>query len=67
MLSNNFTEVSTRKNTTTRVEETRKRGRPHNGWRDKDEEDKSNGNKKQAGNGQRMLGMKKDCSGSQVL
>lgn len=24
---------------------------------------KSNGNKKQAGNGQRMLGMEKDCSG----
>ena len=28
---------------------------------------KSNGNKKQVGNGQRLLGMDKDCSGSQVL
>ena len=55
MLSNNVTQVSTCKNTTTRVEGTRKRGRPHNGWRDKDEEDKSNGNKKQTGNGQRTM------------
>jgi hypothetical protein len=28
---------------------------------------KSNGNKKQAGNGQRLLGMEEDCSGCQVL
>ena len=62
MLSNNFTEVSTHKNTTTRVE-----GRPHNGWSDKDEEDKCNGNKKQARNGQRMLRMEDDCSGSQCF
>jgi len=39
MLSNNFTKVSAHKNATTRVEGTMKRGRPHNGWRDEDEED----------------------------
>jgi len=67
MLSTNFTKVSTQKMQPL-------------GWKEQGKEEdhimdggmnmkkiKSNGNKKQAGSGQRMLGMEEECSGRQVL